>query len=186
MTGNLSAAEEKKYVLSEEEKKAIEVMEAYATPSEKHKYLQYFVGEWDSLMKFLDEKGSVMMTGTQTITVKSIFGERFLWATLKGVLYEKPYEAYVITGFNNYKKEIFAFQISSSGTAYFISSGTLSEDNKVRTETGTMDDELTGKKINVKAVTTLIDQDHYTYDFYLVDETGKEIKYMEILYTRKK
>ena len=177
-------AEEKKQELSEEDKKMMELLEKYAAPGENHKHLDYFVGDWESLVKMYGEPGTEPLTHKQEITVKWILGGRYLRALLKGNLLGKPYEVFVFTGYDNYNEKVFAIQLSTMDTGYFISTGTLSKDGKVRTETGTMDD-VTGKKINIKAVTTLLDKDKYRYDFYTLDANGKETRSMEIIYTRK-
>ncbi len=182
--GIMVFAEEKKQEISEEDKKMMELLEKYATPGENHKHLDYFVGDWESLVKMYGEPGTEPLTHKQEITVKWILGGRYLRALLKGNLLGKPYEVFVFTGYDNYNEKVFAIQLSTMDTGYFISTGTLSKDGKVRTETGTMDD-VTGKKINIKAVTTLLDKDKYRYDFYTLDANGKETRSMEIIYTRK-
>ncbi len=184
--GLAAFTDEKKQELSEEDKKMMEILEKYSTPGENHKYLDYFVGEWESLVKMFGEPGSEPMTHKQEITVKWILGGRYLHAHIKGNLFGKPYEVFVYTGYSNYKKELFALQLSTMDTDYFVTTGSLDKSGKIRTETGIMDDFFTGKKIKIKAVTTLLDKDKYKYDFYTIDAEGKETKSMEIVYNRKK
>jgi hypothetical protein len=177
-------AEEKKQEISEEDKKMMELMEKYATPGENHKHLDYFVGEWESLVKTYGEPGSEPMTHKQEITVKWVLGGRYLRAHLKGVVVGRPYDVLVFTGYDNYNEQVFAIQFSNMDTGYFMTTGTLSKDGKVRTETGIMND-APGKRTKVKAVTTLLDRNKYKYEFYTIDAKGKETKIMEINYTRK-
>lgn len=178
------AAQEKKPEVSEVDKKAAELMEQYTTPGENHKYLAYFVGEWESLVKYNVEPGAEPITYKQEITVKWILGGRFLHAHIRGNFQGMPYDGFVYTGYNNYKKEFFAIQMSSMSTGYFISTGALDITGKTRTETGVMEDPTAGN-INVKAVTTLVDRNKYLYDFYMLDDKGKETKIMDVVYTRK-
>jgi len=183
--GLTAFTDEKKQELSEEDKKMMELLEKYSTPGEYHKHLDYFVGKWQSFVKMFGEPGSEPMTHKQEITVKWILGGRYLRAHLKGVMMGRSYDVFVFTGYNNYSEKVFAIQLSTMDTGYFISSGTLSKDGKLRAETGIMDDYFTGKKVKVKAVTTLLDKDKYKYDLYTIDAEGKETKSMEIIYTRK-
>lgn len=183
--GSAVSAEEKKQELSEEDQKMMELLEKLATPGENHKHLEYFVGEWESHVKMLGEPGTEPITHKQEITVKWILGKRYLHAHLRGELMGKPYEVFVYTGYDNYNKKYFAIQLSTMDTGYFISSGTLDKSGKVRTETGIMD-EVTGEKIKLKAVTTLMDRNKYKYELYSIDSKGKETKAMEIIYYRKK
>jgi hypothetical protein len=183
--GSAVSTEEKKQELSDEDQKMMELLEKYATPGENHKHLEYFVGEWESHVKMLGESGREPITHKQEITVKWILGKRYLHAHLRGELKGKSYEVFVYTGYDNYNKKYFAIQLSTMDTGYFISSGTLDKSGKVRTETGIMD-EVTGEKIKLKAVTTLMDRNKYKYELYSLDPRGKETKAMEIFYYRKK
>ncbi len=178
------SAQEKKPELIEADKKATELMEQYATPGANHKYLDYFVGDWESLSSFFSEPAAEPITHKQEITVKWILGGRFLHAHINGNFQGMAYDGFVYTGYNNYKKEFFAIQMSTMSTGYFISTGTLDKTGKIRTETGVMEDPTAGD-INVKAVTTLVDRNKYLYDFYMIDDKGKETKIMDIVYTRK-
>ena len=184
--GLTAFTDEKKQELSGEDKKMMELLEKYSTPGENHKYLDYFIGEWESLVKMVSEPDSEPITHQQEIKVKWILGGRYLNAHIKGNLMGKSYEVFVYTGYSNYKKELFAIQLSTMDTGYFVSTGSLDKSGKIRTETGMMDDFFSGKKIKIKAVTTLLDRDKYKYDFYTIDAEGKETKSMEIVYKRKK
>jgi hypothetical protein len=180
------SADEKKQEMSAEDQKIMELYEKYAAPGENHKHLEYFIGEWESQLKMWVEPGAEPMMHKQEIKVKSILGNRFLKAQIKGTSMGKPYEGMVLTGYDNYKKKTFAIQVSTLDTGYFVSSGTLDKTGKVRTETGIMDDIITGEKIKITSVTTIINNDKYTYEMYQTDSKGSRFKSLEITYTRKK
>ncbi|UCH93126.1 MAG: DUF1579 family protein [Candidatus Aminicenantes bacterium] len=180
--------DEQKQKLSEQEK-MMKLWKEYATPGENHKFLQYFVGEWESIHKFFPEPGGEPFIGKQEISVEMILDGRYLKAHIKKKVPEgkKAPEGLVITGYDNYKKEFIAVSFDNTSTTVYINRGTLDKTGKIRTETGFFDDVLTGKKNKVKAVTTIIDEDHYTYELFDVDESkGKENKVIEVNYTRKK
>ena len=175
--------------VSGEEQEMMKLIEKYATPGEFHRHLDYFVGQWQSLQEVWMEPGAEPISRKQEITVKSILGGRFLQAHIKGEMMGKPIEGIVLTGYDNYKQVFFAIQMNNMSTGYMISSGTLDKTGKIRTETALYDDALSGKQVKLKAVTTLIDRDRYLYQLYYIepgDTQGKEIKSMEILYTRVK
>ena len=72
------------------------------------------------------------------------------------------------------------------GTHLQFMSGTLEESGKTRIDRGISTNALAGKEHKVKAVTTIIDQNKYLYEYYRVNTDGKETKTMRITYTRKK
>jgi hypothetical protein len=85
----------------------------------------------------------------------------------------------------NYKKQFVSVTFGTTSTDFHFISGTLDKTGKVRTDTGYEDDFMTGERIKVKGVTTLIDNDTYKYEYYQIDAKGNEFKSMEIIYTRK-
>jgi hypothetical protein len=178
-------AQEKKTEAKGVEKKQELLELQYAVPGENHKFLDYFIGEWESLVKFIPEPGAAPVTYKESISVQWILGGRYTYAVLKGNLAGKDYEVYVYTGYDNFKKEFFAIQLSTMGTGYYLSTGHLDITGKIRTDTAVLEDPTVGK-INVKAVTTLVDRDKYLYDFYFLDDKGKETKIMDVVYSRKK
>ncbi len=177
-------AQEKKLELSEADQNATELADQYATPGVNHKFLDYFVGNWESHVKYYSEPGAEPFVYKEQISVQWILGGRYTYAVLKGNLLGKEYEVFVYTGYNNYKKEFFAIQLSTMGTGYYLSTGFLDKSGKIRTDTAVVEDPAAGK-INTKAVTTLVDRDKYLYDFYIIDDKGKETKIMDVVYTRK-
>lgn len=178
------SAQEKKQEISEADKKAMELMAQYSTPGENHKFLDYFIGDWESQVKYYAEPGAEPLIYKEQVSVQWILGGRFTFAQLKGNFMGTSYEVYVYTGYNNYKKEFFAIQLSTMGTGYYLSTGVLDTTGKIRTDTAVVDDPASGK-INIKAVTTLLDKNMYRYDFYVVEDKGKEVLVMEVVYTRK-
>jgi len=185
---NLGAADEKKQELSAEDQKIMEIYKRFASPGENHKFLDYFVGQWESSQKIWMEPGGEPLIRNQEISVESLFGGRFTKAhiKIKGEILGMSIEAFVITGYDNYKKQFASVTFGNSGTDFVLMYGTLDNTGKIRTDTGYVDDVVTGESVKLKGVTTLINNDTYTYEMFQTDSQGKELKYMEITYTRKK
>jgi hypothetical protein len=146
------------------------------------------VGEWESIQKFWPEPDSKPIIREQEISVESIYEGRFTRAHIKtiGEIMGVTIEATVITGYDNYKKKFVSVTFGTTGTDLSFMSGILDKTGKIRIDTGQYDDFFTGKKTKVKAITTLINNDQYTYEYYYFDPQGNKIKSMEITYTRKK
>jgi len=179
-------AEEQKPVLSEEEQKAIQLQLEIGAPGPMHKHLEYFVGQWQSEFKTYDDPKKEPLIHRQDISVSMIHGGRQTVAHLKGEAMGQPYDALVITGYSKHKKQFYAIQFNSMITEYFTTTGTLDSTGKIRTETGILEGDPSGEIYRIKAVTTLLDLDHYRYDLYIIQPGGQEVKNMEIFYTRQK
>jgi hypothetical protein len=180
--------DKKKQESSDEQEKMIKLWKEYATPGENHKFLQYFVGQWESKQKIWLEPGTEPIIRHQEISVESLFGGRFTKAhiKIKEKIFGMSIEGIVITGYNNYKKQFVSVSYGNSDTEFHFMFGTLDKTGKVRTDTGYEDDFMTGERIKVKGTTTLIDNDKYKYEYYQTDSKGNEYKSLEIIYTRKK
>jgi hypothetical protein len=171
---------------TEEEQKTMKLWMEYSTPGQNHKYLEYFVGNWEVTSKMWMKPGTEPIIDKAENTSEMKLGGRYLYSYLKGTMMGMPSEGMVITGYDNYQKIFNTLWVDSAGTGFFPLSGTLDSAGKTRTETGLWDNIVTGKKDTVKLVTTIIDKDKYTLEMYMVDEKGGEFKSMEITYTRKK
>jgi hypothetical protein len=93
-----------------------------------------------------------------------------------------PFEGMAIMGYDNMKKKYFSTWIDSMSTMFMKSEGTKSGD--VLTLNGTMPDGM-GGETKTREVMTHKDPDHMSYEMY-GEMGGKEMKMMDIQYTRKK
>lgn len=156
----------------------------FADPGENHKHLRYFVGDWQSVQKTWTGPGRDPIISKQQITVRSVFGGRFIESHIREQADGELYEIKVVVGFDNYRKEFVSVAYNNSATIFYINRGQLDESGKVRIDTGSRDNIFTGVQYRIKAVTTIVDEDKYTYELYNVSAAGKEIKTMEVVYSR--
>lgn len=178
--------EQKKQELSQEEQ--IELFKKLTSPAENHKHLEYFVGNWDSVQKMFPGPGIEPIIRKQGIEVKSLYDGRFTQARIWFIekIFGMDIEGIVITGYDNYKQTFNSVTFGNMGTDFSYMTGTLDATRKIRTDYGETDDVSTGKKVKVKAITTIIDPDKYTYEYFHIDDKNNEVKVMEITYFRKK
>lgn len=172
--------------MSEEDKKMMAAMQAYGTPGEYHKYLEYFAGDWEQTSKMWMKPGDPPMEGVSTASAKMILGGRYLKTKYKGSAMGMPFEGINITAYNNLQKKFHSFWIDSMGTGFAIAHGQLDKSKKVRTETGEWDDPMTGGTYKAKMVTTVIDDNTFTFEMYMIMPDGKEFKSMIMTCKRKK
>jgi hypothetical protein len=185
MDGATLAAQEKNPIIEKTLKELI-VMKDLTAPGENHKHLEYFIGNWESAVKLWVEPGTDPLCYRQDIFVKFLLGGRITYAEIKSNILGAESDQVVITGYDSIKKEFYQVTFSDLGTRYTTSAGTLDKSGKIRTETLLYEDSATGEKVTFKFVTTLIDNNKYTFDVYQIDSKGKETKGMEVTYFRKK
>jgi hypothetical protein len=164
-----------------------EMMKAWQesmTPGPMHEMLAHKVGEWKAeVTMWMDPNQPPSTSETKTVT-ESILGGRYFKSTHTGMMMGMPFEGYEINGYDNVKKKFFSIWLDNMGTGFMTSEGNYDEASKTINLTGQMI-EPTGNNVDVREITKLIDNDNSTFEMY-VNMGGKEMKTMEIKYTRVK
>jgi hypothetical protein len=160
---------------------------AYATPSDGHKHLEFFVGDWKGDVKMWMEPNGKPMETVQTATGKMIMGGRYLEAHIKGKFQDMPFEGRQLLGYDNMKKEFLTHWIDNMGTGFYPSSGSLDKTGKTRSETGVWVCPITGSDLNVRIITRILDKDKFSMEMYTSGGMygDNEFKNMEAVYTRQ-
>ena len=174
---------------SAEEKKVDDAMMKkwmeYSTPGENHKVLDYFVGEWDYSLNWQMSPKDKPSKASGTTVGKWLLDGRFLKLHAKGTSNEKPFEGYGVIGYDNVAKKYNGIWIDNMSTGMMKTWGYYYPSTKTFVEWGKFKDPVVGKQA-FKGVTTIKDNDKYTYEMYVTGADGKEFRMMEIVYTRKK
>ena len=168
-----------------DEKAMMEMMAKLGTPGEAHKALEPMVGTWDTKVSSWMEPGAPPMTSTGTSENHWTMGNRFIEQRFKGSFMDQPFEGLGYTGYDNLKKKYVGTWMDSMGTSIMYVTGTADPSGKTMTFTGTIDDPMTGKPMNVKNVAKVVDNNKHTFEMWSPGPDGKPYKMMEIEYTRK-
>ena len=169
-----------------DEKAMMEMMAKYSTPGPEHKALEQFVGTWDTTAKMWMAPGTPPQESTGTAENKMALGGRFLEQHYEGTMMNQPFTGMGYTGYDLYKKQYIGSWMDSMGTSMMISTGKADPSGKTMTMTGKMDDPMDGKTKAFKETITVVDNDHHVFEMWGPDPSGKNFKWMEISYTRKK
>jgi hypothetical protein len=89
-----------------------------------------------------------------------------------------------VTGYDNQKKKYVSSWMDSMGTGLYMFEGTGSPDGKEITFLGGWDDPMEGP-MKVRAVSKFVSDNSHIFEMYGTGKSGKEVKMMEITYTRK-
>jgi hypothetical protein len=159
-------------------------MMAAATPGETHKMLARSAGTWTEAVTMWMQPGAPPTTSTAEATNEMVLGGRYLKSTNKGNMMGQPFEGIGYTGYDNVKKQFVNSWVDNFGTGIMTMTGTWDEATKSITFTGSMADPMTGKDTRVRQVWKFTDDNHQTMEMYYPMD-GKEVKSMEIKFTRK-
>lgn len=165
---------------SQRDKKMAEMMNA-TQPSEHHKRLDSLAGSWDVVVRFKYGSGPER-EGKASSEAKWILGGRFIQQEYKS---ESGQVTLQFVGYDNQKKKFFEVKMDNMDTGVLLTEGTVSEDGKVISNAGNRTDPVTGETKRLRTVTTLLDRDHYTVEWFQVDGAGTEQKVVTMIHTRR-
>jgi hypothetical protein len=172
--------------MSGEQQAMMEKMTKAATPGPQHEMLKKMAGEWSAKVKFQMDPSQPWQESQSTSTVTVLMDGRYCQEVASGQMMGAPFSGMGITGYDNVLGKYVSTWIDNMGTGIMTSQGTADASGKVITFIGTMSDPVTGKPSKSRMVTTIVDDDHHTFDMYAVPPGGKkEMKTMSIEYTRK-
>ena len=115
---------------------------------------------------------------------KVLLDGRFLQQECTGEMMGGPFTGIGVTGYDNQTKKYVSTWMDSMGTGIFVMEGTGSADGKTITQKGSHADPVEGRMTH-RAVTRIVDNNTEVFEMYNVGKNGKEMRMMEITYTRK-
>jgi len=163
-------------------------MEAYmkaGTPGAPHKILAASAGNYDLKIKsWHDPKGPAMEdTGTakRTMTLDG----RVLVEDLSSTMMGMPFTGRGMFGYDNVTGKYWGTWNDSHSTGLMVSEGTCDAQGKSCTFTGSWNDPITKKPITARMVSNWTSPTTETFEMHVPGPDGKEMKMMEIIYTKK-
>jgi hypothetical protein len=155
-------------------------------PAKEHESLAQFAGEWEvnseCKMPGMDEP--IVCKGTESA---KIVGGFWLVTHGEGDMMGMKMQSILTLGYNPEKKKYVGTFLSSCDSTLWKYEGEMDEGGKkltLHTEGPHMADP--GKTAKYREVLELVDKDHKTFTSYLIDENGKETKFVTMDYRRKK
>lgn len=163
--------------------------------NENHNRLASLDGTWSYTVKMWmnGDPTSKPDTSKGTATRKSVMGGRYISMDVKGMMSmpgadgkmtEFEFLGHSTEGYDNAKQKFVGTWYDNMGTGIMMSEGTYDEGSKTFTYTGEYEP-MPGMKMKVRETLKLTDKDHMVMEWY-EDRGGKEMKTMEIDYTREK
>jgi hypothetical protein len=160
-------------------------MPPWAVPGEHHKAINYKVGKWAVVVRFL-EPGKPALEATATSTQKWLMDGRFLQDTTDGNWLGLPFSGRGITAYDVARGKYVYTWIDNMSTAITVADGTHDPASGSLVWTGEAPHFVTGKLVRMRWVEKVIDSDHWRLDTYMTGADGQEMKSSEFMYTRVK
>lgn len=158
---------------------------AFMTPGQEHKMLAKDDGEWSEEITIYMDPTAPPIKSKATCTNSMILGGRYQKSVHKGDMMGMPFEGESTVGFDNGRKVWFSTWVDNMGTGMMYGEGTYDKSKNALILNGKMTDPSTLKAVDYKEVMTWPDEDHQKMEMYAIVD-GKEIKTMEIIFTRVK
>jgi hypothetical protein len=159
-------------------------MAKYATPGPQHKMLTAMAGSWTVAGKFWMDPAKPPTESTGTCEIKPM-GDLWVTQEFKGEVMGKPFLGHGIDGYDLTKNKYVGTWVDTMGTYVMNSEGTADASGKVITATANDFDPMTGKTGTVKMVTKIDSEKQHTMSMFKTMPDGKDMKMMELVYTKK-
>jgi hypothetical protein len=184
LTVSVAVAKDKKSEKQMDPQAMMEIWKNLATPGEPHKLFASLAGSWTTTTKEWMEPGKPPTESTGTADMKMLLDGRFLYQEYNAQMMGQPFSGIGIDAYDNMTKKYMTAWIDTMGTGIFMMEGTASADGKTITLKGSHP-EPGGGKMTHRAVWKIGDNNTQMFDMYGTHHGGKEMKMLEITYTRK-
>jgi hypothetical protein len=158
----------------------------YMTPGDMHKWMAKTNGTWEGeVSQWMDPKAPPTKAKATNVQ-SSALGGRYVIGKFTSTMMGMPFEGMSTMGYDNAKKMFTSTWMDNMGTGIVHLSGTYDETTKTLNLKGHQTDFLTGKDSDIREEMTMIDNDSYNLVMYGTGMDGKEAKFMEGVFKRKK
>lgn len=163
---------------------AMEKMKQAGTPGAAQQKLDPLAGRFNVKSKMWMDPSQPPTETTGTSERKWIYGNRYLTENFEGTYGGQPFSGMGTMGYDNVTQKYFGTWIDSMSTGLTTSHGSF--DGKVLKYKGMMSDPMTGKETPYTMSIAIADNDHHTTEMWGPGPNGKNMKWMEMSYTRVK
>lgn len=160
--------------------------QAFMTPGDMQKMLAKSDGVWDEEVTTWMDPSKPPQKSKSTCTNKMVLNGLYQESVHKGTMMGMPFEGHGTVGYDNAKKVFVSTWIDNMGSGIMYTEGSWDNASKSVIMKGKSTDPLTGKDADVKEVIKFPDDNTQILEMYGTGPDGKEMKMMEIKFTRKK
>lgn len=162
-------------------------MDAYmkaGMPGAQHKRLASQAGEYAVRMKHWSEPGAPAMEESGTATRRMILDGRVLAEDFKGTMMGSPFMGHGMTGYENATGRYWSTWMDNMSTGMMLSEGDCDAKHAC-TFRGSWYDPVKKTKVSSRMASRWTSPTVEVFEMYGPDRAGKEMKMMEITYTKQ-
>jgi hypothetical protein len=159
---------------------------AFATPGDMHKWMEKTNGTWEGEVSSWMAADAPPMKNKATNVQSPVLGGRYVIGKFSGTMMGQPLEGMSTMGYDNAKKMFTSTWMDNMGTGIVHMSGTYDEATKTLNLKGHQTDPMTGKDSDIREEMKMIDDNTYSMTMYGAGMDGKEMKFMEGTFKKKK
>jgi hypothetical protein len=158
----------------------------FMTPGTMHKWMTKHVGTWEAeVSQWLDPSApptKSKATDVVTMAMNGLYQVGNFSSNMMGM----PMMGQSTLGYDNAKKIFVLSWIDNMGSGIVNMTGTYDEATKTLNLKGKQTDPITGKDSDIRQENKFTDDDTYVMTMYGASPDGKEMKFMEGTFKRKK
>ena len=158
----------------------------FKTPGDMHKWMGKTNGTWEAETSQWMDAAAPPAKAKATNVQTFVAGGRYVIGKFTSTMMGQPMEGISTMGYDNGKKMFVSTWIDNLGTGIAQMSGTYDEATKTLKLKGYQTDPVTGKDSDLREEMKMIDDNTYTLTMYGPGMDGKEMKFMEGTFKRKK
>ena len=157
----------------------------YTTPGVMHQVLYKLTGDWTYTVTSKQTPDSKPEVSEGTSHIEKIMDGRFIRQTVEGTAMGQPFSGMGIMGFNNKTRQFQSVWIDNVGTGMMTGTGTYDPGMKAIVEDGKFAPVQEDGKKSYRAITRIINENKFTYEWYIDGPKGERFRAVEIVYERR-
>jgi len=154
-------------------------------PGAQHATLAKTAGEYDAKVKTWEKPGAAPTEESATVSRKMDLEGRVLVEEFHGTMAGMPFMGHGMTGYDNTTGKYWSTWNDSMSTGLFVSEGTCDAAGKSCSFTGTSNDPVKKQPMKLRMTTKWTSPTVELFEMYGPGPDGKEMKMMEMTYTKK-
>lgn len=158
----------------------------FMTPGAMHKWLAKQAGTWEAEVSQWMDPSAPPAKSKATDVVSMAMNGLYQVGDFSSTMMGMPMMGRSTLGYDNAKKLFVLSWIDNLGSGIVYMTGTYDEKTKTLSLKGKQTDPMSGKDTDIRQENKYIDDDTYTMAMYGLGMDGKEMKFMEGTFKRKK
>jgi len=181
----LAAAQQTQKQMTPEQMAEMEAYMKAGTPGAPHQAMASWVGDYDIKIRSWHEPGAPPMEDTGTAKRSMTLGGRVQLEEVTSSMMGMPFTGRGMMGYDNVTGKYWSTWNDSMSTGIMVNEGTCDGQTKSCSFTGSWNDPVKKTPVTARMTTRWTSPTTEVFEMYGPGRDGKEMKMMEITYTKK-